>query len=115
MCFYPPQFPGGTGAIDWILNYKYFLDGFRTLTLMPLFFPRVMSWMLKNPFCPHCFYYYFFCHCSYQFIFSGFAFSRLFFSLPSLPIIFQVGDFGEQPSDHPRAAPNFPEHVSFVR
>lgn len=34
-------------------------------------------------------------------------------SHPSLPLIVQVGDFGEQPSHHPRAAANFPEHVGF--
>lgn len=34
-------------------------------------------------------------------------------SHPSLPLIVQVGDFGEQPSHHPRAVANFPEHVGF--
>lgn len=43
-----------------------------------------------------------------------FCFSLLFFALPSLPIILQVGDFRELSSHHPWAAPNFPEHVSFV-
>lgn len=96
---------GGASAIDWKLNYKYFLNESQHFdSNAPITF-----WMLKN----HPVHMWFLFFCIHQFIFSCFAF-LLVFTHPSLPIMFQVGDFRELPSHHPRAAPNFPEHVSFV-